>query len=372
MQRITLNTFSFQRKYHDALSNLSDEQYGRFMRAICVYALYGESPDFKGVDLTLWNYLQPAIDKSRRKANGKSGRKSSGDSNSADSLYSTDSQDCTENQGGTDKPDGTDGQGRTDNQNNSTDNPSSTDSQGKLFADSVSSPNPKSNEIKSQSSQFDFDREVPPPIPPKEEIPPITPKEEKTPIIPTEETSAKVRKNALCATAVATKTKETASRACKPASKAQTKGKQQRPKSLQTRARQVFEEHYLSLVNRHYYWTSKDAGHMRHLLEKLQFDRQQSGLPIGDDALLDDLQQLLASIRDPWIIQHFEVAIVNSQYNKICSAATAAAVAASAGASIRAPGSGQHSQPAQAMQQGVVLKSTQFDQFIDKLSSRWQ
>ena len=57
------------------MSCLPDEQYGRIMRAINEYALYGKTPgSFDGVELIVWKIIFPQLKLSRSKVNGKAGR----------------------------------------------------------------------------------------------------------------------------------------------------------------------------------------------------------------------------------------------------------------------------------------------------------
>ena len=66
--------YTFHENFHDAMSSLPDEQYGRIMRAINEYALYGKTPgSFGGVELIVWKIIFPQLKLSRSKVNGKAG-----------------------------------------------------------------------------------------------------------------------------------------------------------------------------------------------------------------------------------------------------------------------------------------------------------
>ena len=90
---------------------------------------------------------------------------------------------------------------------------------------------------------------------------------------------------------------------------------------INIKSRSVFESYVKSTFDTDYYWTEKDAGSMSKLLKKINFSRNQKGMPVDDDSLLYALQSLLSSIHDDWILKNFSVAIINSKYNEIVNQA---------------------------------------------------
>ena len=99
-----------------------------------------------------------------------------------------------------------------------------------------------------------------------------------------------------------------------------------KPKKNQTlggKARDVFVEYYdnLSISDEPYYWTAKDAGNMKQLLNKIKFSRESRGLDVDDDSMIFALNAFLNSISDQWILQHLETATINSKYNEIVAKA---------------------------------------------------
>ncbi|WP_286150970.1 hypothetical protein [Bacteroides acidifaciens] len=68
-----------------------------------------------------------------------------------------------------------------------------------------------------------------------------------------------------------------------------------------------------------YYWEAKDATNMKQLLKKIAYSRthREKPLPVDDDSLVVALESFLQAINDSWILQHFTVPILNSQYNSI-------------------------------------------------------
>lgn len=71
--------YSFFDGYHKALSRVSDERYGRIVRAMSSFAFYGEEPKFnEDADWVVWELIRPVLEKglemSQKRADaGKSG-----------------------------------------------------------------------------------------------------------------------------------------------------------------------------------------------------------------------------------------------------------------------------------------------------------
>ena len=99
------------------------------------------------------------------------------------------------------------------------------------------------------------------------------------------------------------------------------KKKAEKPTSIITLARQVFETYFNETYNDVYYWTAKDVGAMRLLLNKIKFRRTSKGLPIEEQDLLESLSALLHSITDKWICSNFSVTNIASKYNEIVAQA---------------------------------------------------
>ncbi|MDR0384527.1 MAG: hypothetical protein LBH60_00445 [Prevotellaceae bacterium] len=97
------------------------------------------------------------------------------------------------------------------------------------------------------------------------------------------------------------------------------RGRVDKSTKLNNSARIVFETHFLETFGSEYYWTAKDAGNMRKLIEKLKFQREKKGLENDDDNVLYALKVFLESIRDGWIFENFSVPNINSKFNEIIS-----------------------------------------------------
>jgi hypothetical protein len=72
----------FYLSYHEAMAELSDEQYGRVSRAINNYELYGKEPVLTGVEMIIFTMARPTIDSSvNSRINGKKGGAPRGNTN---------------------------------------------------------------------------------------------------------------------------------------------------------------------------------------------------------------------------------------------------------------------------------------------------
>ena len=67
-------SFTYYRSFAEGLKPLNDETYRRLSDALVNYALYGETPDLEGLEMTVFQSWKANIDASnKRKDNGKNG-----------------------------------------------------------------------------------------------------------------------------------------------------------------------------------------------------------------------------------------------------------------------------------------------------------
>jgi hypothetical protein len=88
-------------------------------------------------------------------------------------------------------------------------------------------------------------------------------------------------------------------------------------RTLQSKAKEIFEEHCKKVYGADYYWAAKDAGAMSQLLKKLRYALDARGKPTDDEQILATLKSFLEAIQDDWIHEHLSVSIINSKYNEI-------------------------------------------------------
>lgn len=97
------------------------------------------------------------------------------------------------------------------------------------------------------------------------------------------------------------------------------------PRTLGGFARAAFEEFYKGLKGIDYEWSAKDANNMKLLLQKIQHSRENREVPLecDDEKMIEALKGFFSFINDPWLLDHLDVANINSKYNEIVAAAKA-------------------------------------------------
>ncbi|GHV51292.1 hypothetical protein FACS1894216_05060 [Synergistales bacterium] len=94
IDRSEIHGCSFYRNWHEALSELSDEEYGRCARAINHYLYTGEIIELSGMVKTIFMLIKPNIDKSAmRKTTGSNGGKSKGQKSEKQNRSKTEAND---------------------------------------------------------------------------------------------------------------------------------------------------------------------------------------------------------------------------------------------------------------------------------------
>ena len=98
-------------------------------------------------------------------------------------------------------------------------------------------------------------------------------------------------------------------------------------KKLYTRCREFFESYTNKQYHDIYYWTAKDAGQLKRLLNAIKFARknhQKNGLPdplpVDDDSVYSAYCTFVTNAHDnggSWIQQNFTMSILSSKYNEI-------------------------------------------------------
>lgn len=69
-------SFVFYRSFYESISDLSNEQKGAILSAICEYALDQNDPDFSGMEKAIFTLIKPQLDANlKRYDNGKKGGK---------------------------------------------------------------------------------------------------------------------------------------------------------------------------------------------------------------------------------------------------------------------------------------------------------
>lgn len=91
--------------------------------------------------------------------------------------------------------------------------------------------------------------------------------------------------------------------------------------TINSKAKEVFISHFLSVFGEAYYWEAKDAVNMDKLVKKISNSRKERELTIDDDSVLNALKVFLEMIKDDWVLKNFTVPIINLKYNSLVSQA---------------------------------------------------
>lgn len=70
-----------------------------------------------------------------------------------------------------------------------------------------------------------------------------------------------------------------------------------------------------------YIFSGKDGFHLKQLLKKINVKIQERGMEVNEENTLNSLKGFLNSVKDPWILQHLEISLINSKFNSLYVAA---------------------------------------------------
>ena len=70
-----------------------------------------------------------------------------------------------------------------------------------------------------------------------------------------------------------------------------------------------------------YVFNAKDGLHMKQILTKIKTKLKQNEIPQTDENIIAALKQFLNTVKDPWILSHLEVSIINSKFNVLYQSA---------------------------------------------------
>lgn len=80
----------------------------------------------------------------------------------------------------------------------------------------------------------------------------------------------------------------------------------------------VFYHHHTKET---YIFSGKDGFHLKQLLKKIELKVKEKGMEPTEDNILNSLKGFLNSIKDPWILDHLEISLINSKFNIIYATA---------------------------------------------------
>ena len=85
-------------------------------------------------------------------------------------------------------------------------------------------------------------------------------------------------------------------------------------------ARKRFENSYRYLFGTKYYWTGKDSGAIKQLLNKIAFKIKEVQPDYNDADVVNGFEHFIRKvyeISNDWLRQHFTLAIINQQFNAL-------------------------------------------------------
>lgn len=91
--------------------------------------------------------------------------------------------------------------------------------------------------------------------------------------------------------------------------------------TLHSLCKNLFLEKYRTMYKEEYYWDAKSGANLKHIINKIKFNRNAKGMNVDDDSLLSAFGFFLDSIDDNWLLQNFSIPNINSKFNEIVSKA---------------------------------------------------
>ena len=95
-----------------------------------------------------------------------------------------------------------------------------------------------------------------------------------------------------------------------------------RPASSYTKALEIWFAFYQERKREKYMMDAKSGMHLKQLLKKIEFRLKDKGIEASEERVLNAFAVFLMVIKDKWILDNLELAIVNSKYNVIISKAS--------------------------------------------------
>lgn len=81
--------------------------------------------------------------------------------------------------------------------------------------------------------------------------------------------------------------------------------------------KKIFSERYYELFNATYYWKAKDAGACEQLIKQVKSLLRTRSPDFTDENVIETARYIISNITDKWILEHFSMTVINSQFNEI-------------------------------------------------------
>lgn len=86
---------------------------------------------------------------------------------------------------------------------------------------------------------------------------------------------------------------------------------------MQKQAIEIWLVFYKFHTGEKYIFSGKDMFHLKQLLQKVKIKTEERGLEPTEENILNSLKMFLNTVKDPWILSHLEVALINSKFNSL-------------------------------------------------------
>lgn len=81
------------------------------------------------------------------------------------------------------------------------------------------------------------------------------------------------------------------------------------------KAIEVWFTYYRQKTGQEYIFDGMQGKHLKQLLKKVETKVKQKGMDPTEENVLNSFNGFLHHMKDPWIIEHLEISIVNSKFN---------------------------------------------------------
>lgn len=89
------------------------------------------------------------------------------------------------------------------------------------------------------------------------------------------------------------------------------------PAIMYQQAINIWFTFYKFHTGENYIFSGKDGKHLKELLKKVKLKTEERGLEPTEENVLNNLKMFLNTVKDPWILSHLEVALINSKFNSL-------------------------------------------------------
>lgn len=77
----------------------------------------------------------------------------------------------------------------------------------------------------------------------------------------------------------------------------------------------IWFDFYRSKTGEEYVFDGIQGKHLKQLLTKIKSKVKQKGIEPTDENIINSFKGFLAHLKDPWILEHLEISIINSKFN---------------------------------------------------------